>query len=521
MLKVYDTTLRDGTQAPHVILSPKDKIRIVPVLDNLGVDYIELGWPGSNEYDSFVFDAVKKLRKNNELKINAKIAAFGSTKLKNNKVDEDYNLNAIVKSGADTATIFGKTWILHIEKQLKISPEENLELIGESIRYLKKHLKEVIFDAEHFFDGYKDNMEYALKVLKAALDAGADFIVLCDTNGGCLHFDIEDIIKKVKEVIPCERLGFHAHNDSGNAVANTLSAVKLGIKHIQGTINGFGERCGNVDLCQVLPDLILKMNVKSKVKLEELYKVSHFVYNIAGVMKRNEQPYVGDNSFSHKGGVHVDAQKKDASYEHINPGLVGNKTHIILSELSGRANVAAILSDILGKNIEKDDKKVKNILSEFEKEFHNGKLSKFKEHQRLFLLRKYLGIDKPLININSWRIVSEKVNGKYNSESAISIKGISVKHKLEGGPVDASFHAIKNLILKEYPEIEEIKLVDFNTSTISEEGAASLVEVVIDFECNGRYYSTRAKSHNILEASLISLAEGFEYGILLKKAQSI
>jgi 2-isopropylmalate synthase len=354
---IYDTTLRDGTQSKEVNLTVKDKISILKLLDDSCVNYAELGWPASNQEDMEIFKQVKRIN----LK-HTKTSAFCSTKKKGILAKDDPNLKAVIESGTKTVCIFGKTWLNHIKNQLKISPKENLESIKDSIIFLKKKGLEVFYDAEHFFDGYKDNEKYALRCLDTAYKSGADMIILCDTNGGCMPNEILTIIEKLSKKYKKEKLGIHCHNDSGCGVANTLIASKY-ITQIQGTINGFGERCGNADLCQIIPNLELKLKQKTNIKLKKIKQLSDMVYLLANQKENPLQPYVGKNAFAHKAGTHVDAISKGAICEHVNPESVGNKRDIILSCLSGSANIINILKKF-GINTSKNNPSVKNMLKE-------------------------------------------------------------------------------------------------------------------------------------------------------------
>lgn len=337
-IKLYDTTLRDGTQSEDISLLVEDKIRIAHKLDELGIHYIEGGWPGSNPKDVAFFKEIRKERLGH-----AKIAAFGSTRRAKTTPEKDQNIRTLIQAETDAVTIFGKTWDFQVREALRISLEENLELIHDSLDYLKSHVEEVFYDAEHFFDGFKANPEYALKTLKAAEEARADCIVLCDTNGGTMPFEIASIVEEVRKHVGTP-LGIHTHNDSECAVTNTITAVNCGIVHVQGTINGFGERCGNANLCSIIPALKLKMKLEcvSDPQLKRLAEISRYVYEISNLSPNKHQPYVGKSAFAHKGGVHVSAIKRHPeTYEHIRPELVGNATRVLVSDLSGRANILA------------------------------------------------------------------------------------------------------------------------------------------------------------------------------------
>ena len=403
-ITIYDTTLRDGTQSRDVNLTVKDKLEFAKVLDGFGVDYIELGWPGSNPKDMECFLDISKIK----LK-KAKIVAFGSTRKKGLKAQEDKNLKDIVKSKAPIATIFGKTWLEHVEKQLCVTPEENLEAIFDSIQFLKNNNLGVFYDAEHFFDGFKDNKEYALKCLKKAAEAKADCIVLCDTNGGTLPDEVSAIVKEVKDFFKENNiktdLGVHFHNDSDCGVSNTLIVANK-VQQIQGTINGIGERTGNANLCSILPALMLKQGFKTNVNLKKLTEVSHKLNILANLKPGSNQPYVGNNSFSHKAGIHVDALSKGALYEHVNPDAVGNKRHIILSDLSGSANIVEVAKKFDYK-IDKKNPKVKEMLEEVKHLESKGYLIADLNAEQFLLTEKFFGSYNKIFEIEDINFLSE------------------------------------------------------------------------------------------------------------------
>ncbi|MFC1704836.1 citramalate synthase, partial [Nanoarchaeota archaeon] len=441
VLKIYDTTLRDGSQSPDVNFGLRDKVELVKSLDEFGVDYIELGWPGSNPKDMEAFQEAVKLK----LK-NAKLVAFGSTKRKDLGVEEDPNLNAILDSGAKVACIFGKTWLEHVKKQLNINEKENLKSIEDSVRFLKKNKLEVHYDLEHFFDGFKDDKRYALECVKVAANAGADVLVFCDTNGGCLPDDVNQILNEVniflkKEKINAE-LGVHMHNDSGCGVANSLRAVSLGITQVHGTINGIGERAGNADLCQIIPSLILKNNVKlPKIKLKKVVDISRLVYTLTNLRPDDRQPYVGKYAFSHKGGVHVDALMKGATYEHVDPAAVGNMREIVLSDLSGKANVVGVVKEF-GLKVGKDDPRVREMLKDVESMEKKGYDIGGIKAERFLLHQKHFGKNPELFRVKKWSVKSEH-DDELNKETSMCELTVDAKGKLqkfsdavEGGPVD-------------------------------------------------------------------------------------
>ena len=515
-ITVFDTTLRDGSQSRNISFSVRDKLEIAKALDDFGVDYIELGWPASNKNDMEAFLEASKLK----LK-NAKIVAFGSTRKKGIKAEDDGNLRAILESKANVACIFGKTWLHHVEMQLKATPKENLEAIEDSVRFLKNNKFAVFYDLEHFFDGFKHDKKYALECLRVAAEAGADCLVLCDTNGGCLPDEVRDIVTEVKNFMKKNKikteLGIHVHNDSGFATANTIEAVNLGVTQLHLTANGFGERAGNADLCQVVPILMLKMGIKlPKIKLDKLTELSRVVYILANTKPNPSQPYVGKNAFSHKGGIHVDAMIKGASYEHINPELVGNKRDIVLSELSGKANIVATAKKF-GYNADKDDPKVKDMLNEIEMLENKGYDIGNLPAEQLLLVEKFFGKKREFFKIETWKVMSEQRNGEF-SESVITGvvdgKERQAVAPVKGGPVEAMYHALVKLIATNYNKIGTVKLINYKVMIAQDKGAESSVRVYIEFKDGSEEWGTVGVSTNILEASLEAIEKGFRYYLL-------
>jgi len=514
-MKIFDTTLRDGSQSANVNFSVRDKVEIVKALDDFGVDYIELGWPGANKKEMGVFLEVSKIR----LK-NAKIVAFGSTRRLNVKASEDGNLQAIIKSKSPVACIFGKTWLKHVEKQLKAKPEENLEAIKDSIEFLKKNKLEVIYDLEHFFDGFKDDKKYALACVKEAVLAKADYLVLCDTNGGTLVKEVEDVLKEVNGFLKKERLkvklGVHFHNDSGLGVANSLVSVDYSVEMVQGTINGLGERTGNADLCQIIPNLVLKKAMKlGKIGLKRLSGLSDLVYTLANIKPNKSQPFVGKHAFLHKGGVHVDALMKGASYEHIDAELVGNKRDIVLSDLSGKANIVEVLKKFSVK-VSKDDVRVKKMLDKVEELEKKGyDIGSLPAEQ--FLLKEEFFGKGHIFSIKTWKIVSEQRNGEFSEcilTGEVNGKEVEVVAPVKGGPVDAVYIALKKMIESMHKDISKVSLVNYKVMIAEDKGAESSVRVYIEFKNNGDEWGTVGVSGNILEASLEAIEKGFRYYLL-------
>jgi 2-isopropylmalate synthase len=514
---IYDTTLRDGTQSKEVNLTVKDKLSILKLLDESKIDYAELGWPASNANEMEIFKEANKLK----LK-HTKISAFCSTRRKNLKASEDPNLKAVLESQAKTACMFGKTWLNHISNQLKITPKENLEAIKDSIIFLKRHDIEVIYDAEHFFDGYKDNKEYALNCLDTAFKAGASTVVLCDTNGGCLPQEIEKILKKIGKLYPAEKLGIHCHNDSGCATANSLIAIQH-INHIQGTINGFGERCGNADLCQIVPGLELKLKIKTNLELKKLKKLSDMVYVLSNLKENPSQPYVGKNAFAHKAGTHVDAISKGAICEHIIPECIGNKRDIVLSCLSGSANIVSILESY-GLSVNKNDSGVKNMLEEMKSLDSKGyDISDLDAEKYLLIHKHFINKDNIIeVDATNWKISTGRVNGKEFAECKISGKLENKKYNahvkvLNNGPVDSAYKALKKIISHKYPEIKNVNLVNFKVMIAHDKGVESSVRVYIQFKNHVEEFGTTGVSTNIIEASIEAITKGFRYYLAKKK----
>ncbi|MBU1077970.1 MAG: citramalate synthase [Spirochaetes bacterium] len=509
----YDTTLRDGSQAEGVSFTLEDKLRITEELDRLGINYAEGGWPGSNEKDIEYFKNARNLK----LK-NLKISAFGSTRYHKYKASEDPNLVALIESKTPVVCIFGKTWDFHVKEALKISLDKNLEMIGDSVRYLKSKNREVIYDAEHFFDGYKNNPEYAIKTLEAAASAGADNISLCDTNGGTLTFDLEEMIREVTRRISGIPLGIHAHNDNGLGVANSIYAVKMGITLVQGTINGFGERCGNADLCSIIPNIELKMNLRNlrKDQLAMLTGVSRYVSELANLPHNEKLPYVGNSAFAHKGGIHVSAiLKNTATYEHLKPELVGNRRRVIVSELSGKSNIVYKAKE-LGVKIDNVEGVSKDVVKEIKRLENEGFQFEGAEGSFELLIKKSSGKYKPLFNLHSYRLIVEKEkDGDIISEATIKFESNNkIYHTVaEGnGPVNALDRALRKSLEVLYPKIKELSLFDYKVRVLGgKEGTAARVRVLIESRAKHSTWGTVGVSENIIEASWNALVDSIEY----------
>lgn len=515
---LYDTTLRDGSQGEGVSFSLQDKLGIAIKLDELGIDYIEGGYPFSNPKDESFFIEIKGVRLRH-----AKIAAFGSTRRANIPTSEDPSIIALIKAETPVITIVAKSWDFQVSNILRTTLEENLKMVAETIEFLKGENKEVILDAEHFFDGYKSNPEYALKVIKTAQEAGADTIVLCDTNGGSLPQEIAEIVENVKNTIS-KPIGIHTHNDCDLAVANTITAVEHGVRHVQGTINGFGERCGNADLCSIIPNLALKFDKNLRCLdekgLKKLTEVSRYIYEVANILPRANQPFVGKSAFAHKGGLHADAVRKDkASYEHIPPEKVGNERRILISELSGSAS---ILAKIEKYDITHDRKLMKQILTQVQDLENKGYQFEAAEASFELLVKKALGRYRTFFDLEGYRTTVEKVgkkeNGATNTVATVKIKvdGVEELTASEGdGPVNALDGALRKALERFYPSIREMQLVDYKVRVIEpQKGTAAKVRVIIQSRDHKDLWSTVGVSENIVDASWQALVDSIEYKLL-------
>ncbi len=510
-IEIYDTTLRDGMQTEGISFSLADKISIAQRLDSLGVDYIEGGYAGSNQKEMQFFDEMRK----SGLK-NSKLVAFGSTRRARIKAQDDTSLAAILATKARCAAIVGKTWDLHVKEVLKCSLSENLKICSESVSFLKKKGKEVLFDAEHFYDGYKHNSEYAMKVLTAAADAGADVIVLCDTNGGTLSEDIYAITKHVCQQFSSVRIGIHAHNDCDCATANSLAAVRAGACHIQGTLNGLGERCGNTNLFIVMPNLAYKMNKKvlNPKGLKMLTETSRFLWEICNVAPVMNMPYVGESAFAHKAGLHVDALRKNkATYEHIDPESIGNERRFLVSELSGKSNVMAKLEKA---KIAQDKKLARKILQKVQDLENEGYQFEAADASFDLLVKKIMGTYKPAFELEKYHItVEQKPNGEPVTEATVKLKvnGVTEHVVAEGdGPVNALDAALRKALESFYPLIKEIRLIDYKVRVVNAKaGTAAKVRVVIESRDSDGLWGTVGVSENIIEASWQALVDSVEF----------
>ena len=518
---VYDTTLRDGTQGEGVAFSLDDKLKIIKLLDSLEVDYIEAGMPSSNPKDKELFEKIKKL----DLK-KSKIVAFGNTHRIGVDVKEDSGVRALIDSGAPVIALFGKSWDLHVEEVIHTSLDENINIIKDTITYLKSHGKEVIFDAEHFFDGYKHNKEYAMAVLLAAKDSGADSICLCDTNGATFPDEIETITKDVIKNITGITIGIHCHNDIGVAVANTLVSVFSGARQIQGTINGFGERCGNANLCTIIPNLQLKRgyDLIPKEALKKLKSVSRNVYELANIVPDERKPYVGNMAFTHKGGMHIDAVLKNpVTFEHIAPETVGNERRLLMSEMSGHAMIYEIIKKI-EPDIDRESVVITEILEEIKKLEKEGYQFEGAEGSLELMIMKKLGYYKPQFELEQFKVVSIAPTTSKTASAMIKI-GVDGNYEItaaEGdGPVNALDKALRKALYRFYPELKDTRLIDFKVRVLDGmKGTAALTRVLIESTDGKTNWNTLGVSEDIIEASWDGLVDSIEYYLLDKKIKS-
>ncbi len=515
-IKLYDTTLRDGAQSEDISFSVEDKLRITEKLDELGVHYIEGGWPGSNPRDIDYFKKAKKLR----LK-NAAVVAFGSTHRPKKKAGRDETLKALLESGTSTITIFGKTWDFHVKEALKVPLEENLDIIYASVAYLKKHVDTVFFDAEHFFDGYANNPEYALKCLATAQDAGAGCLVLCDTNGGTITSVVQETVKKVVKTFKTP-VGIHVHNDIDCAVANSIIAVEFGATQVQGTINGFGERCGNANLISIIPNIQLKLGKQclSGEQMQKLREVSRFVDEIANIRHFKHQPYIGDSAFAHKAGMHVSAiRKHPGTYEHIDPEQVGNTRRILISDQAGKSNILKKAEEF-GLKLSTDSPQVQEIVRELKDLENQGFQFEGAEASFELLMKKALGLHKKFFELIGFRLIVEKRKEGEDplSEATIMLKaGGHIEHTAAtgNGPVNALDNALRKALEKFYPQLKEVKLHDYKVRVLTAgKGTTARVRVLIESGDKDNRWGTVGVSENIIEASYQALVDSIEYKLL-------
>jgi 2-isopropylmalate synthase len=517
-IEIYDTTLRDGSQGEGISYSVMDKVRIAQELDLLGIPYIEGGWPGSNPKDMEFFLQMSKKPLRNSHRV-----AFSMTRRPHTNACEDNNLNDLIKSQVRIITIVGKTWDLHVADVLKTTLAENLSMIRDTVRYLTGKGLTVFYDAEHFFDAYKANKEYALKCLECAQNAGARALVLCDTNGGSLPSDISRAIRQIrsKAKVP---IGIHCHNDAGVAIANSLAAVEAGALMVQGTINGYGERCGNADLIPVIANLKLKMGLDciAADKIKDLTALSHFVSEISNMKQKNDQPYTGLSAFAHKGGMHINAvMKNQLAYEHIDPALIGNRRRILISELGGKTGVLLRAKD-LSLDLNKENPKTKKILKLIQKLEHQGYHFEAAEASFELLMKRALKKYKKFFSLEGFRIVIEKSSDrKITSEAIIklTVNGVKEHTAAEGdGPVNALDNALRKALKDFYPSLSKMRLSDFKVRVLEEKaGTAARVRVLIQSQDEKDTWNTIGVSENIMEASWQALADSVEYKLLKDK----
>ncbi len=514
-IQVYDTTLRDGTQREGISLSCEDKLRVARRLDQLGVTFIEGGWPGSNPKDIEFFEHARGVEWEHAL-----IAAFGSTCRVGSQPEDDANIRALLEAETPVCTVVGKTWTLHVSEVLRTTPEENLRLIEASLAYLAAQGRRVIYDAEHFFDGYKADPAYAVETLRAAVRGRAETVVLCDTNGGSLPWEVEAICREVSGQLK-HPFGIHTHNDGECAVANTLAAVRAGATQVQGTINGYGERSGNANLCAILPDLEVKMGQRCLPEghLAQLYDVSHFVAEVANLAPDEHMAYVGRSAFAHKGGIHVAAMRRNAdSYQHIDPARVGNTMRVVVSELSGRGNLLS-KAEQYGLDVESSEE-VANVLDEIKLLEARGFSFEAAEASVTLMLRRQAPGYQPLFELVDYTVYVEHRTGRgMVTESTVKVRaqGEMLHTAAEGnGPVNALDTALRKALLPIYPALAHFQLADYKVRILDgQNGTAATTRVLIDTQNAHERWSTVGASANIIEASWRALADSVEYGLLL------
>ncbi|MFZ1603640.1 MAG: citramalate synthase [Leptotrichiaceae bacterium] len=522
-IEIFDTTLRDGAQARGISFSVEDKLAITEVLDDMGIAFIEAGNPGSNPKDLEFFEKVSEL----DLK-NSKLVAFGSTRRKGIKPEEDQNLQSLLKANTEYVTIFGKTWDFHVTDIIKTSLEENLEMIEDTVEYLISKGKEVIFDAEHFFDGYKNNPEYAVEALLAAAKGGSETLVLCDTNGGCFPEEIEKITRNVLNKVMLEypriKIGIHVHNDMSFAVINSIKAVEAGATHIQGTLIGFGERCGNANLSTIIANLQLKKGIKilEEEKIEQLTQFSRAVAEIANITIDDGMPYVGQNAFAHKGGMHIDGVTKAShSFEHISPTKVGNEREFLLSEVSGRTTILEEIQKV-DSSINRDSKETKEIIERLKELEYKGYQFEGAKATFELVIRKYLGKHNNFFELIYFDVKGNYQGSEYHSVAIVKLKvGGEIKLTVaEGdGPVNALDTALRQALQGFYPQLNSMKLIDYKVRVLKglESATASKVRVLIETTDGKNIWNTIGVSTDIIEASWIALVDSIEYLLIKSK----
>jgi 2-isopropylmalate synthase len=510
-IQIFDTTLRDGTQGEAVSFSVEDKLLIAKKLDEIGIDYIEGGWPGSNPKDREFFQAARELK----LK-HARLTAFGATRFAKNAVDQDPNVRALIEAQTEVISIFGKSWDLHTRRALGITEEENLALIGETVRYLKDHGREVVYDAEHFFDGYTANPEFALRTLDAAKTAGADVLVLCDTNGGTLTHRLVEVIADVRKRFDGV-IGIHTHNDSDVAVANTIAAVEAGCTHVQGCINGYGERCGNANLCSILPNLELKLghNTIGRENLAHLTALARYIAELANLPLRNDQPYVGRSAFAHKGGVHVSAVLKDsATYEHIKPETVGNRQRVLLSDLSGRGNVLYKLKEHgLADRLDAEGRR--QLLDRIKDLEYQGYELEAAEGTFELLVREALHPGMSLFDVVGFDVTTRMIGGTSATVTLMVNEAVHTATASGQGPMNALDVCLRQCLASVYPNVAQVRLTDYKVRVLdSKKGTAAKVRVLVEWSDQRRSWATVGVSDNVIEASWRALVDAIRLELM-------
>jgi 2-isopropylmalate synthase len=521
---LYDSTLRDGAQTQGVDFSPADKIAIARELDRLGIDYVEGGWPGANPTDDAFFADAPAMGR-------AKLAAFGMTRRAGRSVENDPGVQALFVPSAKVVTMVGKTWDFQVEVALGIDLDENVKMIADSIAHAKGRVAEVMFDAEHFFDGFAANPDYALKCLRAAYEAGARWVVLCDTNGGALPHQVDEVVKAVCKVIPGTHVGIHCHNDSDNAVANSLAAVRAGARQVQGALNGLGERCGNANLISIIPNLVLKMGYQTGVSATDLTKLTHVSRMLDERLNRapdRHAPYVGESAFAHKGGLHVSAVEKDPRcYEHIAPELVGNRRHIVVSDQAGRSNILARFREI-GFDVDPSNPKLASLVEEVKHREYNGYAYDGAEASFELLARRVLAGLPEFFRLSSFRVIDER---RWNARNElITLSEASIKAEVNGeilmtvaegnGPVSALDAALRKVLMPVYPQVEALRLVDYKVRILNPKaGTGAVTRVMIESaDQHGERWSTVGVSTNVIDASYNALHDSITYKLMRDSA---
>ncbi|RLD04583.1 MAG: citramalate synthase [Chloroflexota bacterium] len=520
-IEIYDTTLRDGTQAENFNLSVDDKIRITQKLDKLGVDFIEGGWPGSNPLAVEYFQKIQSVKLDH-----AKVSAFGSTRHFKNAPEDDPNLKALIDAKTPAITIFGKSWDIHVHDALRIELDDNLQIIEDSLAYLRKHVDILLYDAEHFFDGFKKNQDYALATLGRAIAGGAETLVLCDTNGGMLPHEIPPIIEKVKQYLKGlnsdVKLGIHSHNDSETAVANSLLAISLGVQQVQGTMNGYGERCGNANLTSIIPSLIFKMGLDCNVapNINQLYETARYVDELANLPHNRYQPYVGESAFAHKGGIHVSAvQRNPLTYEHIEPEKVGNIRRILVSDQAGKSNIMH-KAERYGLKLDDTDPLIASIVTELKELESQGYQYEAAEASFELLMRRAMGMQKKYFKLEGLRVMNNKYRMDMPPLTEATIRlfvgGDEVHTASMGdGPVNAIDKSLRKALIRFYPSLEEMELIDYKVRVLSgEHGTGAKVRVLIESRDKTSNWGTVGVSLNIIEASWQALVDSINYKLM-------